>query len=916
MSLSSPPRPSSRPPLLARFLVAVFATREVRDAVLEGLTDRFTDMDRLDSGAAKRWYWAQAIRCLSPSFRLKVGSRRRLASRQTWTQLVGGSLLDLRFAARSLSKRPGFFATAVLTLGVGIGATTAIFSVVNGVLLRPLPYPNAERLVNVWQVNHDWFDSPNPALRSWASSFPLSMPVLRDWEELSPAFQSVGVYDDRRFTVSDGGRPEMVNGTHLTSGVWRALGVSPFMGRFFSPVDDEVGAPPVAVLGFGYWERRYGGDPSVVGTTIRLNEANYTIVGVMPRGFYFPSTGNSSVWATFTDEDKADSRDSQFLTAIARLKPEITIPRAQREMEVLTERLVENRGHNPDHGVRIVSRIREVVGDVQLILFVLLGAVGVVLLIACANIANMLLVRATERRRELAIRSAMGAWRGRLLRQVLNESLLLSMVGGLAGGLLAIATFKPLLALLPPGVPRVDEITLDYRVLIFTGLVSVVTGLMAGSLPALRAARTDVAEMLQDGGRGVTGGRRRNRTQALLVVSEVALAFVLLFGAGLLIKSFIRLTSVDRGFNAESVLVFGLGISPEALALPSRSASGQPPGPTPEREQVVSYVRRLEERLGAIPGVQLVATADNMPFMGGTSSSTTTIESSSGIHETNLERSAVTPPYFRAMGVPIVRGRGFTDADGPETELVTIVSRATAEGYWPGEDPVGQRLRLGSIDSEHHQPWRTVVGVAEDVHHQGLDVDPRPKMYMPFSQLPRTRLDVILKARVAPDLIVAAAREAVAEVDPTVPPPNIRELENVVYSSVAAPRFRTRLISLFALVAGLLAVIGVYGVLAYSMAQRTAEIGVRIALGASTGDVVKSVLRRGAAFAAVGLAIGMAITLAAVRVLDSFLFETSVHDPSTFALVSLLLAVAALGASYVPARRATRVDPVEALRTE
>jgi len=894
----------------------MFANRAVRDELRADLADRFMQMARQDIGAAKRWYWTQALRCLSPSFSVKIKTRGRMVPQSTWAHFVSGSLQDVVLAARSLRKRPAFLATAVLTLGVGIGATTSIFSVVNGVLLRPLPYPEADRLVNVWQVNRDWLTSPNPGLRSWASSFPLSMPVLKDWEELSPVFQSVGVYDDRRFTLSEGEHPETVYGTHVTSGVWRALGVAPVMGRLFTPADDEIGAPPVAVLGNDFWITRFGSDPAVVGTTIRLNQIDYTIVGVMPPEFYFPSSGNSSIWTSFTEEEKAEGRDSQFLVTIARLRPDVTIAQAQSEMEILTERLVESRGHNPDHGVRIVPRIQEVVGDVQLILLVLLGSVGVVLLISCANIASMLLVRATERRRELAIRSAMGAWRGRLLRQVINESLLLSVVGGAVGGLLAAATFKPLLALLPSGVPRVDEIVLDYRVLLFTGLVSVITGLMAGSLPAFRAARTDVAEMLQDGGRGFTGGRSRNRTQSLLVVSEIALAFVLLFGAGLLVKSFIRLTSVDRGFNAESVLAFNLSVSSEALALPSRASRGQPPEPTPEDERLVQYVHRLEEALSAIPGVQLVATADNMPFMGGTSSSTMTLESSLGVQETNLERSAVTPPYFRAMGVPIVRGRGFTDADGPDAERVTIVSRATAESYWPGENPVGQRLRLGPKETETPRPWWTVVGVAEDVHHQGLDVEPRPKVYMPFSQLPRARLNVILKARIAPDLIVAAARDIVTEVDPTVPPPNIRELEKIVYSSVAAPRFRTRLVSLFAVLAAMLAVIGVYGVLAYSMAQRTAEIGVRVALGASSVNVVTSVVRRGVFLAAVGLAVGIAIAFAAVRVLDSFLFETSVFDPYTFVLAASLLVVAAVGASYLPARRAARIDPVEALRAE
>ncbi|MFC1639463.1 FtsX-like permease family protein [Gemmatimonadota bacterium] len=477
------------------------------------------------------------------------------------------------------------------------------------------------------------------------------------------------------------------------------------------------------------------------------------------------------------------------------------------------------------------------------------------------------------------------------------------------------ATFKPLLSLLPSGIPRVDEIALDLRVFLFTAAMSLFTGLLAGTVPALRAARTDVAAMLQDGGRGSTGGTRHNRMQSVLVVSEVALAFVLLLGAGLLVKSLVRLTSVERGFDAERVLVFSHSISAEALARPSQSVNTRGPPTAPSGQaSLLQYVQRFEDDLGAIPGVFLVAAADNMPFMGGASSSTTTYESFSGTQVTNLERSLITPMYFRALGVPITSGRAFADADGPERELVAIVSRGAADQYWPGEDPVGYRLRFGGLDSD--QPWRTIVGVAEDVRHQGLDVEPRAKIYLPYAQLARASIDVILKTRMEPDLIISAARDAVRRVDPTAPTPRISELESLVHASVAAPRFRARLVFLFAMLAALLAVIGVYGVLAYSMAQRTAELGVRIALGASRADVVKSVVGRGAKLAAAGLAIGVAIAFAAVRVLDSFLFETDVHDPSTFVLAALLLAVAALGASYLPARRAARVDPVEALRAE
>ncbi len=910
----TPPGHSVRPPRLAVLIVTLFAVRGLRDAVHGDLAERFVQLAREDVAAARRWYWYQAIRSLNPSRRLVVGLRERPAPRLVRGACLGGLAQDLRYAARGMLARPGFTVTAVLTLAIGIGATTAIFSVVNGVLLRPLPYAAPDRLVNVWQVNEEWLNSPNAGLRSWASSFPVSMLVLRDWEELSPVFQSVGTYDDRTYTLLQGDHPVQVYGVRLSSGVWRALAVPPLIGRTFVPDDDQVGAQPVAVLSEEFWESHFGGVRSAVGATIALDEVSYTIVGVMPRGFYFPRAGYS-LWATFDDEDKSQPRESQFMQAVARLKPGVTVAQAQREMESVTAIMVEARGHEIHHGVRVVSRIREVVGDVQRVLLVLMGAVGAVLLIACANIANMLLVRATERSRELAIRSALGAGRGRLLRQLMSESLALSLVGGVTGVLVALATFGPLLAALQPGLPRSDEVALDRSVLLFTAAISVLTGLSVGSLPAFRAARTDVAEVLQDGGRGLTGGRRRNRTQGMLVVSEIALAFVLLVGAGLLVRSLVRLTSVERGFNAEQVLSFRMRIPSATVPPPSQSVTaGGPPRLPPDSIQLVSYAERLLEKLGTVPGVRLVAVADNMPFMGGTSSGTTTLEASSGIHETNVEWSAVSSVYFRALGIPIIAGRSFSEQDGPTGEPVALVSRRMAELYWPGEDPVGRRIKRSSLESDN--PWMTVVGVAEDVRHQGLDVEPRPKMYLSFAQSPRPSIDVVIKTNIAADMVVAATREAISELDSTIPVPNVRELESVIARSVAAPRFRTGLVSLFAVLAGLLAAIGIYGVLAYAMAQRNAEIGIRMALEANANDVVKAVLKQGAVLAVAGLAIGLAVALAAARLLGGFLFETGVYDAATFMTAVALLALAALGASYVPARRATKVDPEVALRVE
>lgn len=901
------------PPRLAEALVAVFAVAAVREAIRSDLAERFAELARKDITVARRWYWRQALSCLSPGHRMGMTSYHGSGSRFPRGLSVIGSLQDFRYAARCLAKQPAFTLIAVLTLAIGIGATTAIYSVVNGVLLRPLPYLEPDRLVNVWQVNRSWIDSPNLSLRSWADEFPASMPTFHDWEELNAVFQNVGAYDDLTYTLLAGEHPQRVRGARLTSGVWRTLDVAPLLGRTFVPEDDELGAPPLVVLSYGIWRQQFGGDSSVVGSSTVLDGTSHMIVGVMPSTFYFPGAGYA-VWTTFDEESKAGERDTQYLSTVARLKPGISLERAQREMEVLARRLVKSRGHNPDFGVRLVSRMEQVVGDVQLLLLVLLGAVGLVLLIACVNIASMLLVRATNRRRELAIRAAMGAWRGRLLRQSLSESLLLGVLGGAAGVVVAWLTLGPLVAALPYGLPRGDEVALDQRVLLFAAAVAIVTGLLTGSLPALRAARTDVAATLQEAGRSYTGGRRRNRTQGALVVSEVALAFVLLVGSGLLLKSFVRLISVDPGFETEHVLVFSLQI-PSSEPLPGRIARSRPSSlPSNAQLRALEYVKRLQERLQAVPGVQLVAVADNMPFMGGSSSGTVTLESGIGLRETNVDRSAVTPDYLRALGIPILAGRSFGLQDGPDEARVVIVSRAMAQRYWPGEDPVGHRLKRGSSDSDNQ--WMTVVGVAGDVRHHGLHVEPRPKMYVPYAQAPRPNIDITIKTQVSAAIISGMISDAVADFDPAVPLPSIQELRSVISSSIAAPRFRTAIVSLLAIVAALLAAIGVYGVLAYTMAQRVSEIGIRMALGARRSDVVKSVLRHGSVLAGIGIAIGAVTAWAAARALDSFLYQTSVHDPAVFVGVLCVLAIAALAASYVPARRATGVDPIRALRAE
>ena len=803
-------------------------------------------------------------------------------------------LQDLRTASRALLRRPGFTATAVATLALGIGANTLIFSIADGVLFRPLPYAAPDRLVTAYQTNPVWIDNANPTLRALWDQFPLSYTVYEDWLELSPVFEELGVYSGATFTLM-GDQPERLSAVQVTSGVFAALGVRPLLGRLFLTQDDRIGAETLVILSHGLWQRRFGSDSTIVGQTVELDDRLYTVVGVMPRAFYFPDRGKQ-LWATIEDADKQLGRDTQFLEAIARLKPGVTLPRAQQEMEAVTERIAEANPGEHYFGVRLLSYKEGVVGDVRPALLLFLAAVGLVLLIACANIANLLLVRATERHKELAVRSALGAGRGRLLAQLLGESVVLSIAGGAAGLLLAFGGLKPLTALFPPGIPRVHEISIDYRVLVFAAGLSLLTGLLTGLLPALAAARTQISDVLREASRGFAGGRKRNRTQGLLVISEVALAFVLLVAAGLLLKSFVSLTSVERGFVSENLLTMNLSL-PE-----SRYSS----------ERARAFYSELYERLAALPGVQAVAAAGQVPLLSGSSSGTIQVENAAGIAETNVHRSTVTPSYFQVMGVPVLAGRAFTAGDREGSALVAAISQSMAQRYWPGENPIGHRIKLGSADSD--RPWRTIVGVVGDVRHQRPHIDPQPWLYLPVQQRGRRSLAIVLKTSTDPSALARLARTTVWAIDPDLPVVRTATLDELIKRSVATPRFRTTLLGLMAGLAILLAVVGVYGVIAHAVALRTQEIGVRMALGARPVDVVSDVLRRGAMLAVIGLGLGLATSAVTLRVLDAFLFEVSSSDPTIAALAAATLAAATLLASYVPARRASRMNPVAALR--
>jgi putative ABC transport system permease protein len=815
-------------------------------------------------------------------------------------------------------RRPALLLVVLLVFALGIGGSTVIFSVVNGVLLSPLPYPESERLVNVWQTIPEWRETPPaPRLQAYWNRMWVSFPVYEDWLELNRVFESIGIFAGATYTATGGDRAEQITGTRVTFGVFDALGVRPMLGRAFNREEDRVGGPRMVVLSHGLWQRRFGADSAVVGRTMVLDESRYTIVGVMPEGFYFPAAGE--MWTTFSDSDRQRHRFNQFAWGIARLKPGISLKRAQTEMEVLAVRMSEAHPSTYDYGVRLVSRKEDVVGDARPALLLLLGAVGVVLLIACANIANLLLVTATERRKELAVRSALGARRGRLLGQLLTESVALSVVGGGFGLWLAVWSIEPFVALLPAGTPRLADIALDIRVLAFSAVLSVLTGVLVGTLPALTAVRTQLTTVLNDSSRGFVGGRHRNRTQGVLLVSEIALTFVLLVGAGLLTRSLLHLTSVERGFVSGNVITLRLELSAARYTSDDR---------------VRAFYQELYERLESIPGVQAVAAATQMPFSGGTTRNITTVEARAGLVETNVERANVSASYFRVMSIPLVAGRAFTPQDKYSDTPVAIVSQAMARTYWPDEEAVGRRIKEGGdavfddvVGVEGDWPWLTVVGVAGDVRHEGLDVEQQAKMYLPFRQGMTWQIDgdgqfvssnrtVVLKTSIDPSGVMAAAREVVKAMDPDLPIIELSTLDRLISRSVAGPRFRTILIGSLAALATVLAVVGIFGVLAYAVARRTNEIGIRMALGAAGSDVVRGVLKRGMAQLATGLAIGLVVSLAAVQVLERFLFEISPTDLGTLIAVVVLLTSAALAASYIPARRATRVDPVDALRRE
>jgi predicted permease len=811
---------------------------------------------------------------------------------------MGILLQDLRYGARMLVKSPGFTLVVVLALALGIGANSAIFSVVNSVLLRPLAFNEPQRLMMVWGASRNG---------GGADRIVLSVPDMQDLRSQSQTLEYVVPYYSSGTTFSSGEDAERIFGAVSTADLFPALGVKPLMGRVFTSEEDVPGGPSVVVISQNLWQRAFGSDPAIVGKEIKLGNKQTTVVGVMPASFRFPVQGERpDYWQPISTSPSyianKEKRDTRSIRVIARLKPGVTREQANEELATISRRLEEQYpDSNTGFAVSVTPLHEDLVGQVRPALLVILGAVGFVLLIACANVANLLLARAASRQKEIAIRTALGAGRLRIVRQLLTESLLLAVAGGGLGLLLATWGLDLLVAASPSDLPRVGEIGLDMKVLLFTGVVSIVTGILFGLAPALQASRLDLNESLKEGSRGSTEGLRRNRLRSLLVVSEIALSLVLLIGAGLLIRSFVSLLNTSPGFDADAVLTVDLPLSRSKY---------------PEAGQQVNFVQQLLQRTSGVPGVASVAAVNILPLSGNGRESSFTIEGRPEPpqgQDPEAEASTITPDYFRAMGIPLMRGRAFNEGDKKDAPPVVIISDALARANFPGEDPLGKRLVI-----RDDMPAFEIVGIVGDIRHEKLETETQPEYYLSFYQMPERQVNLIVRAAsgAEPASLQMSVRNAIKGLDKDQLIWEMKTMKQWRAESVARRRFNMMLLGIFASLALLLAAVGIYGVMSYTVTQRTHEIGIRIALGAQTRDVVRMVVVQGMTLALVGVGAGLLAALGVTRVMSSLLYGVTATDALTFVAVTLGLTGLALVACLIPALRATRVDPMTALRYE
>jgi predicted permease len=805
---------------------------------------------------------------------------------------------DIRYGIRGLFKHPGFTAIVVITLALGIGASTAIFSIVNSVLLRRLPYRNADRIVAIQEHDPD-----GKRGQSTAANF-------LDWRAQNTVFEHLAAIKQTTTNLALSDHAERLELAQTNANFFDVFGITPQYGRLFLPQDEQAGHDPVVVLSHALWQRRFGSDPSLVGRPITLDGRNYTVVGIASPGFQYPD--KTEVWLPplrlvpelYSNQDVTQSRRMGYLTVVASLKPGVSVQQAAGEMETITARL---RQQYPDSNNRRFNRVvalqEHLVGDTNKLLWLLLGAVTFVLLIGCANVANLLLASGASRHKEMAIRTALGASRARVVRQLFTESTILALAGGTVGLFIAYWGLAAITKLLPADFPRLSEIHMDLRVLGFTFAASMLTGIVFGLAPALQISRSDVQEAIRETGRGTSGSRRQSRFRQALIVVQVALSVVLLAGAGLLFRSFLQLQSVNTGFVSQQVLTARLTPSGTNYVNDADYAK---------------FYNGVIEKVGAVPGVQDVGLINTLPLYKGPTSGfrvegrpVTTPDKWPSVNYR-----VVSSNYFRAMGIPVLQGRAYTDRDDENAPFVMIVNEQLVREEFPDENPIGKRITFGGTGADGQPRWFEIVGVVANVRSLELREEPTPELYFSARQDLWPAMSLVVRSTVEPASLSASVRQAVNEVDRTVPVADVKTMDHIVSESITQPRFNLFLLGLFGAVAMVLSAAGIYGVTAYTVTQRTHELGIRIALGAQVSDVLKMILGQGMAVIGVGLVAGLAAAFALMRLLRSLLFGVGENDPFTFVAITVVLVLVALIACYIPARRATKVDPLVALRAE
>jgi putative ABC transport system permease protein len=811
-------------------------------------------------------------------------------------------LQDLRFGARTLGRNPGFAAVAILTLALGVGANAAIFSVVNAVLLRPLPWSEPGRTVMIWSR---W----TAFEKTWVSDG-----EVNGYRKESRTVADVGAWDDGQVNLTGDGEPERVSAGSVTANLFSVLGATPIKGRVFTPQEDVPNGPRVAIIGYGLWQRRYGGDPSMIGRTIQINGAAHEVVGIMPADFVLPTDfqnpAPSVLWTPNGWDSASTDHGNHGFYAAARLQPGTTVAQAREELHTIAQNWTRQGLYPPQmqFDTIVVSLRDEVVGTVRRAILLLFGAVGFLLLIACANVANLLLARAEARQREMAVRTALGAGAARVVRQLLTESLVLAGISACAGLALAWIGVRLLAWWNPSSIPRVAGTSVDWRVLLFTVGVALFTTVIFSVAPAVRLLRVDLADSMREGGGNATTGTGRARFRNGLVVAEMALAVVLLVGAGLMLRTLWSLQRIDLGFNPAGVLTM-------RISLPS--------GSYPDALQVVGFYARLEDRIAATPGVTAVGAARSLPLGSTIGDFGLMVDGYVPPPGTNAKGDwqIVTAGYLPAIGEQVVRGRGIERTDTSDSQLVGLINEEMARRYWSGRDPIGGRFRIGGRSD---RPWVTVAGIVKDVHHNGVTDIVKEKFYIPHTQWHRSlgnanlirAMTLVVRTQGNPSALTSQVKKTIRDLDPNLPVADVRTMEDVVGGAMSTPRFTSVLLSIFAALALTLSAVGIYGVLSYVVSRRTREIGIRVAIGAGRGQVLKMVLRSGVSLALYGILAGLVLAFGVTRLLGGLLHGVRPADPATFAVVAVALTAVAVLASVVPAWRASRVDPVVALKSE